>query len=365
MPQSLYLPIALLSLVILSSCGDLASVPAAASPTTTSSQATAATTVPIAAPSQAPTITAGEVVFARLTGEANMDLFSMNADGTNHQQLTHSPHLESAPRWSPDGAWIAFNYVCVGDQTHGFPVAQVYTMRPDGSEQLQRTGTISPTMNDLYPAWSPDGRHIAYSTIAASGIWAIDLHGSAPQRLGPAAPMQGYTGPLDWSPDGTSFLIEGWGIIQIKTDGTLLKRLTTHAYDRDAAWSPDGNQIAFVRPSGVRGDTPSDLFVMNADGSNLRQLTTTPAIRQGPRWSPDGTRIVFAAADVQPPPPSPPVQPTAPLEQPATRGYPQPSDVITPVGQAPADIFVINSDGSELTNVTKSPEHEEGPDWKP
>lgn len=371
MRPGLYLSIALLSLAALSGCADPAGVPAASSTAaprraTTTTAASSPVAVSDAAPSQATATTAaatGEIVFARLTGETNTDLFLMHADGTNQQQLTHSPYLESAPRWSPDGAWIAFNYM--DDHSDGFPPLQVYTMRPDGSERLQRTGTISPTMSDLYPEWSPDGRRIAYSTIAYSGIWAIDLDGSAPQRLGPDESMPGYTGPLDWSPDGTSFLIEGWGIMQLKTDGTLIKRLTEHEYDRDAAWSPDGSQIAFVRHSGAWVDTPANIFVMNADGSNLRQLTTTPAIRQNPRWSPDGTRIVFASADGHPTLPPPTVQPTAPPEQPAPSGYPLPSAVIAPVGQAPADIFVINSDGSGLTNVTKSAEHEFDPDWKP
>ena len=368
----LYLSIALLMLVTLGGCDNPASVPAPSSDATPSQVVASTVTLPApssdATPSQAAAPT-GEIVFTRMTIDmVNTELFIMNADGTNQQQITNSPDMEFFPTWSPDGSLIAFNYVGERDESTSSPVVQVYTMRPDGSERLQRTGTISPTMNDMYPEWSPDGSRIAYSTIAYTGIWTIDLRGSAPQRMESDDPMSGYgyTGPLAWSPDGTSFLIQVQGIQQIKTDGTLIKRLTERELDHDAAWSPDGTQIAFVRHSRDSVSAPADIFVMNADGSNLRQLTTTPAIDRTPRWSPDGKQIVFSSPGVQPTPPTPTAQPTLTPTLPDTNGYPMPSPVeYAPLQNAPEDIFVINVDGSGLTNLTNSPDHEEGPDWKP
>jgi Tol biopolymer transport system component len=112
-------------------------------------------------------------------------------------------------------------------------------------------------------------------------------------------------------------------------------RLTNNeGIDAFPAWSPDGTQIAF---RSERGEN-SDIYVMNIDGTNLRRLTTHEATDTQPSWSSDGARIVFA-----------------------TNRATDSADV----NEQNFDIYLINSDGSELTQITNDPSSERYPDWHP
>jgi TolB protein len=110
----------------------------------------------------------------------------------------------------------------------------------------------------------------------------------------------------------------------------LVARLARRSLIREGApsWSPDGTQIAFYAE---RNDQPADLFVMNADGSNVRQLTHTPAAEGYPSWSPDGRLIAFEADD-------------------ASGNF---------------DIYVMNADGSGTRRLTQDPRRDVGPAWSP
>ena len=81
------------------------------------------------------------------------------------------------------------------------------------------------------------------------------------------------------------------GISVMNADGTELRQLTDNHLDMYPAWSPDGNQIAFESTR----DGDAEIFVMNADGTELRQLTNTPNMANAsyPAWSPDGKQIAF------------------------------------------------------------------------
>ena len=156
-----------------------------------------------------------------------------------------------------------------------------------------------------------------------SGLYTINADGSVLTKLlsVPASPHGG--GFPRWSPDGTKIIFDAeFGgndkIYVINQDGSGFEQLTFgSAVDRDPAWSPDGTMIVFS--SNRDGLSHYDLFVMNADGSNITNLTNSPSSDEFvPDWSPDGTQIVFDSY---------------------ASGYPQ-------------DLWIMNADGSGQTNLT-------------
>ena len=180
------------------------------------------------------------------------------------------------------------------------------------------TGVINITNNtlvaDLQPTWSPDGERIAFTSTRDGGdydIYIMGKDGSNVMRVTthPATDRQ----PV-WAPNGArlAFVSERDGslageIFLVNADGTGVTQLTTDAGGTDAVsptWSPDGNRIAFVGAS-MTGD--ENLFSIAVDGTGLLQLTgpapTCPAnslaswIDMEPDWSPDGSRIAFIRHD--------------------------------------------------------------------
>jgi Tol biopolymer transport system component len=131
------------------------------------------------------------------------------------------------------------------------------------------------------PAWSPDGLHMAFES--EGEIMVISANG------GDAAAIFSSDGHNpSWSPDGTRIAFDspsqadGPGIFVMGVDGSAVTRVTL-GDDHAPTWSPDGTQIAFSRGA---ADTPEqEIFLVNADGSGLIQLTTNTAADSHPSWS--------------------------------------------------------------------------------
>ncbi len=236
------------------------------------------------------------------------DVYVINADGTGQAQLTSNPGPDASPAWSPDGTRIAFDSTRDGNR-------DIYIMNADGSGQTNLTNN-SP-LSDLSPAWSPDGARIAFIS-GSKGNWDIytmKVDGGRQTNLTNNSGWWSSPPQLPaWSPDGTRIAFLFGYVYVMNADGSGQANLTdlgVWSLDSHPAWSPDGTRIAFDHEEAA--DTLR-IYVVNADGSDLRPLPSAPggdcdsdwAMRDWsyhPTWSPDGTFIAFVslrdcAADV-------------------------------------------------------------------
>jgi TolB protein len=222
--------------------------------------------------------------------EGSYDIYTMNVDGTSQTNLTRdlAVYYGADPSWSPNGRMIAFrSSLSAPDSFH-----DVFVMNADGSGPMN----LSPDDDDVRSfAWSPDGRQLAIESARVGGtqLSIISVDGSGSRVLTEGSQPT-------WSPDGTRIaFIWGGGISVIDADGSNRGSLT-HPGEREGdlypRWSPNGNVIAYSRGSYSPGDEPwSNLWLVNADGSNPRALTTFEAGDiNGFAWSPDGTKLAFA-----------------------------------------------------------------------
>ena len=202
----------------------------------------------------------------------SLEIYVMNADGTNVTRLTDNPARFDDPTWSPDGSKIAFVSGVYCD---------IYVMDADGTNQTCLTNNASPIHA---PRWSPDGSRIAYILNGLSrDIYVIDTDGSNERNL--------TNNPADdfdpaWSPDGSkiAFVSERDGdgdIYVMNADGSGVVRLTDAGGSRPT-WSPDGSKIAFESDR----DGNPEIYVMDADGSNETNLTNNAVTDRSPAWSP-------------------------------------------------------------------------------
>jgi Tol biopolymer transport system component len=274
--------------------------------------------------------------------DGNAEIYLMNPDGSGQTRLTNNAANDGCPAWSPDGTKIAF----CSDRDGNL---EIYVMNSDGTSQTRLTNN---TARDASPTWSPDSSKIAFSSDRDGNfeIYVMDAvdadndgNGENQIRLTNSA---GFDDQPTWSPDGMRIAFDSFrdgnqeiyvmDAVDVDNDGNgeNLVRLTNNpAGDGAAAWSPDGTRMAFHTDRG--GDT--EICVMDAvdtdndgNGDNFFCLTNNSARDEDPVWSPDGTKIAFWSDR-----------------------------------QGNAEIYVMNSDGTNQTRLTNNPAEDHSPTWSP
>jgi Tol biopolymer transport system component len=246
--------------------------------------------------------------------------YVMRIDGTDLKRISPGHGKTTCGWFLPDGQRLFFGSSHAHDSTcpprpdpskgyvWGLDRFDIYTVNRDGSN-LRRL-----TNYDVYTAegvLSPDGRRIVFTSLKDGDldIYTMNVDGSDVRKL---TNTPGYDGGPWWSPDGTKIVYRAWhppdsaGLADYK--GLLAQRM--------------------VRPSRM------ELWVMNADGSNQRQITNLGGANFGPSWTPDGRRIVFSSN----------------YKNPRSRNF---------------DLYLINLDGSGLEQVTSHEEFDGFPMFSP
>ncbi|MGH2353063.1 MAG: TolB family protein [Chloroflexota bacterium] len=258
-------------------------------------------------------------------------LFTVGADGSDRQAVV-APSNDGpgtgagAPVWSFDGQWLAYVRTEVdGPPQQGQPPARyaaLWRARADGSAATELLNGGRPSVEGFIAAgWSPDGAHVLYwpvpqfsSSLLADGtaLRAAPVGGGSPVEVTGA--MLARRDFIAWAPDGqTLALVDGAGratwqnkaIAAGSIAGGLQRWSDAGRADLFPAWAPAGTQIAFTggpaTPGAGGGDAAQRVlgerrvWVMEADGSGQRALTSDPAFRdERPRWSADGTHLLFA-----------------------------------------------------------------------
>src|SRR5512133_748617 len=196
-----------------------------------------------------------------------VDLWTMRTDGTGLAQLTNDKVPDELVEWSPNRKQIAWTRG--GEEA---PAGEIWAMNADGTGRRQVT---SNSFSDNAVSWSPDGRQLAYRSIRDGNfdIYVIGVDGTNERRL-TTDPGRDFV--PDWSPDGTriTFTRIRGGVSAIYTmsspDGSAVRQLTDDSLGAGlSVYSPDGSRIAFA--DNFAGPGEKDVWVMNADGSGLRQ----------------------------------------------------------------------------------------------
>jgi Tol biopolymer transport system component len=185
-------------------------------------------------------------------GDAAVDL--LPGDGLDVRAVT----------WSPDGSRIAFSATDAG--TAGRP-AQLYSVDPDGTDlhPFIATGSVDGERTAIDgddPAWSPDGRWLAYID-RTSGLWVLRPDGSERRQLG----------------------------VAVAADGSVIGGY---------AWAPDSTRLTYQRrASDARGVASTGIFIIGVDGAAERHIAADAQVEVTPRWSPDGRQIAWLAATTE------------------------------------------------------------------
>jgi Tol biopolymer transport system component len=289
---------------------DAASAPSPAATSTASHTPTleppTATSTP-APPTATPTPRPQWIAFETKRGSTgDYEIFAMAPDGSRLTNVSSSWADDVAPVWSPDGrriAFVSFRHTLTGKWGVGKGAIYVMDFDPATGQRLGEARRVTDDGgSEGWPTWSPDGKRLAFHSDRSDNwdIWIINVDGSGLTRLTTNPTADRYPA---WSPDGKRIAFtskrsgnEDVWVIDVEKalsgSGEQAATRLTDAPDRDRypMWSSDGKQMTF----NSQRDGNYEVYVMNANGSNPRNISQSPKSTEGlADWSPDDRRLVM------------------------------------------------------------------------
>lgn len=220
------------------------------------------------------------VVYAAFREPNIYEIYEIEIDTGNVEQLTDRLGNVNGPEISPDGSLIAFK---LSTPTSN----EIWLMNRDGSDQRR-----IPNASGWDPTWSPDGNYILFASDMQGAIqlFRIRLNGSELQKVSDLPAIRGRS---DWSPDGrfiVTYSGPAWNrdVFIMDADGSNARMLSpTGGNSQGPSISPDGGWVAFTSYfDKYRDDHGCEIYIMRVDGTDVRRLTNNDYCDYQPRWGP-------------------------------------------------------------------------------
>lgn len=236
----------------------------------------------------------GTLVAFTIYKQGKVGLVQMAPGASEWKHITpfdDSPEYE--PSWSADGKRIVFVHVALSG-TDG--QLEIHTMNADSTDSRRIVAPAKRPAQDEHPAWSPDGKAIAFTTTRDGNqeIYLCDADGTNLRRITSHPAIDSHP---SWSPDGQriAYCSSRFGNMEIcvmDSDGSSIRRLTDHpAMDYQPKWSPDGKWLAFTSTR----DGNYEVYVISPDGTRLRCLSDSYSLDKDPAWTPDSAQVTFVS----------------------------------------------------------------------
>lgn len=210
--------------------------------------------------------------------------------------LTTYSSGSSKPSFSPDGNQIAYSWEHENQEGVDIYIKEIGTERP-----LQLTHDFG---YNFFPAWSPDGRYVAFAHfggVERPGIYLVPVLGGPPRKLIELSNTKSCKPIPSWSPDGKFLIFSDkspstpCAVNQLSLDDLKVRQLSSppspSSGDGSATYSPDGATIAFVRNT----KDVDDIYLMPATGGEARRITFDRRLLLGLAWTPDSKELIFAS----------------------------------------------------------------------
>lgn len=248
----------------------------------------------------------GKIVFSSKR-DGNLEIYTMDSDGTNQMRLTFNEVTDAAPAWSPNGQQIVFySYRDNNKNAHTGVNVEIYVMDADGGNQRRLTHCLG---IDAFPHWSPDRNQIAFDSTRNGGknqdlnIFVMDTDGDNIRQI----TNVWFASRPRWSPNGKQIAYEGFigdnrEILVINADGTGRFKVSQPRQDTDmflGGWSPDGKQIVYKETVDLNLENSFVVIAMldPIGRRRVKQRERVPAPRMPLRsvsFSADGKSILFS-----------------------------------------------------------------------